>query len=148
MQAVEALTFLIAEGDRQLNLNPTLNSENEILSEHETQLKLATAICQAILNTALPVARFRCHVSIEDVVVNGQNRVGMSEFTVCSTDISGIKAGLVGLLREPLTVVAHLWEQRATGADMQSGYQGLTKAPNFRLWYRGLDLFETLPTIQ
>ena len=146
MQAVEALNRLIALGDETLSLNSTLNTEHEELSEQETEIKLATAICQAILNTALPVARFRCHVTVESVV--GDSRVGISDFTICSTDIAGIKSGIVGMMREPLEITAHLWEQRQTGADMKSGYQGLTKAPNFRLWYKGLDLYEIMPTIQ
>lgn len=148
MQAVEALTRVIALADFMTaaplegaeRLRPRTESDQE-------QDSIALAICQAMLNTAIPVARFRAHVSIE-AVHSKTSRLGLCEFTISAINIDGIKASLITYMREDLTIHATLWEQRATGADMLSGYQGLTLRQAFREWIREIDQFQTEPTVQ
>lgn len=140
MQAVEALERLISEADAQLSLNTSRFTDAPELSDHEKSLETAASICQAMLNTALPIARFRAHVSIEEGDVK-------SEFTICAVTIAGVKASLSGLKRSALTIVTHLWEQKPGNAEMLSGYQGSSKAPNFRLWLSSIDRYQTEPTV-
>lgn len=149
MQAVEALTRLIAMADARMTQDSdqileTLEEGGPEAKEIE-QDQLAVAICQAMLNTALPVARFRAHVQIED---STDKKVPQGEFTISAVNMLSIRAGLEVLMRHPLNVMVSLWEQRETGADMISGYQGLTKIQNFRTWVKGLDSLETMPTVQ
>lgn len=144
MQASEALTLLIDSADKELGRNSSIRTETPELSEHEEQLQIAVAIGQNMLNMMIPVARFRAHVTVESL--GSQSRLGLGDFTVCGVDISSIKNGLIGLSMEQVNVHATLWEQRATGADMLNGYQGLTKTLGFRNWVKSLDAFETSAT--
>lgn len=146
MQAAEVLTRVIAMSDELLSLHPSQRPENADVDKESHPDYVAVAVCQAMLNTAIPVARFRAHVSIEGVT--GNTKLGLSEFTVSAVNIDGIKSGLVGLSMEGLAVYASLWEQRATGADMLSGYQGNTKTKGFREWLKQIDQFEVAPVIQ
>lgn len=146
MQAIEALTFLIQQADEELSKNSTRYNEHPEQSDHERQLELAASVCQAMLNVALPVARFRCFVSVEEVT--GKTKFGLGEFTISATSIDGIKLGIAALQMEALKVHATLWEQRATGADMLNGYQGYTKTLGFRNWLKQIDQFEAAQTLQ
>lgn len=143
MQPVEALTILIAVGDATLAnrsgtfpLNPQSEFVEDPLSEAEERVKLSVAVCQAMLNTALPVARWRAFVQIESGKEEG------CEYTISGTKIEDIIAGLypLGLIQRKLYVT--LWEQRATGADMVEGYQGasrsIIKKGSFSLYLEGL----------
>jgi hypothetical protein len=84
------------------------------------QDQLAISICQAMLNTALPVARFRCFVRIESGRDDGR------EYTICSTNIEDVIAALYPLHSFSRSIYVSLWEQRSTGADMLEAYQGKT----------------------
>lgn len=135
MQAVEALTLLISMGDQSLKLNASLDGDNPQLSEYEKQLQLAVSVCQAMLNTALPVARFRCFVQIESGREKGR------EYTICGVNIEDIVTALYPLSLLQRNVYVSLWEQRATGADMIEGYQGPTRGvskPQFRMFLDSL----------
>lgn len=146
MQAVEALTRLIAMADLTVsNAGACIDPEDGSgEAENLKQDQLAISICQAMLNTAIPVARFRAHVQIEENAA----KVPQGEFTVCAVNMVSIRAGLEVLMRHPLNIMVSVWEQRETGADMISAYQGLTKVQNFRIWVKGLDALETMPPVQ
>jgi hypothetical protein len=129
MQAVEALTLLIRAAD--LLSTPTgftipLDNTNaepvpDIPSSAQVELKVAVAVAQAMLNTALPVARFRAFVRYESGKEDGR------EFTICGINIEDIVAALYPMTQMNRAVYVTLWEQRATGADMLEGFQGRTK---------------------
>lgn len=122
MTPVEAMTILIGLGDGALKLNSTFGTDAPELSESEERLQLAVSVAQAILNTAVPVARFRCFVKIESGREEGR------EFTICSPNIEDIVAALYPLSTLARKVYVTLWEQRPTGADMIEAYQGWTRA--------------------
>jgi len=138
MQPVEALQRLIIVGDVELKQNSTYGTEQQELSPNEEDLALAVAVCQAMLNTALPVARFRCFVRMESGKEKGR------EFTICSPNIEDIVVALYPLSLMARFVYISLWEQRADGASMIEGFQGNTrpsaakKAPNLRLFLDSL----------
>lgn len=151
MQAVEAMTLLISLGEQELALNSTRGTQEVQQSEHEQQLELAVAVTQAMLNAMVPVARFRVFVRIEGG--NPKTEIG-SEYTICCTDIKSVKSSIRGLARERKDVYVVLWEQRATGADMLSGYQGNTtesmrpgREKRFTNWLNALDEFDCSPTV-
>lgn len=144
MQAVEALTRLIKVTDLAiLEAKNQINMEDSIIASEVEQNGVAVAVGQAMLNTALPVARFRAHVTIDKI--GPSSKLGLGDFTVCGTSISSIKNGLIGLSHEGVEVHVSLWEQKAAGADMLSGYQGHSKSRNFRLWLADIDAFEGTP---
>lgn len=144
MQAVEALTRLIKVTDLAiLEAKNQINMEDSILASEVEQNGVAVAVGQAMLNTALPVARFRAHVTIDKI--GPSSKLGLGDFTVCGTSISSIKNGLIGLSHEGVEVHVSLWEQKAAGADMLSGYQGRSKSRNFRLWLADIDDLEGTP---
>lgn len=153
MQAVEALTRLIAAGDEVASNRryaaelPTdfepATEERQANREYAAQIELAVAVAQAMLNTAIPVARFRAHVTIDKV--GPSSKMGLGDFTVCGVSIPCIKNGLIGLSHEANEVHITLWEQKSTGADMLSGYQGHSKSKNYRLWLSAIDDFEGVP---
>lgn len=141
MNGLEALTRLLVLGEqgiRDKGIDPQ-NPDNA-----EDRDVIALAIISAMMNTALPIARYRAHVQIED---HGNKKIPAGEFTISAVNMVSIRAGLETLMQHPLKVFVSLWEQRATGADMISGYQGPTKAQNFRTWVRSIDSLETMPTI-
>lgn len=121
MQPVEAITRVIALADGMTAPPGSLLREVLHTEEEQEQNTLAIGVVQAMLNTALPVARFRCFVKLETGSDTG------SEYTICATKIEEIVAALKPLTRITMTVYISLWEQRPLGADMLSGYQGKTK---------------------
>lgn len=136
MQATEALTRLIALGDA-MTAAPLEGTERTRprTEEEQEQDTLAISVCQAMLNTALPVARFRCFVQLESGKEKGR------EFTICAVHIEDVVAGLYPLSMMARQVYITLWEQRATGADMIEGYQGWTRAagkPKMKLFLDSL----------
>lgn len=144
MQPVEALTRLIQVTDLSIaEAKSQINTEDSIIASEIEQNEVAVAIGQAMLNTALPVARFRAHVTIDKI--GPSSKLGLGDFTVCGTSISSIKNGLIGLSHEGVEVHVSLWEQKAAGADMLSGYQGHSKSRNFRLWLADIDDLEGTP---
>lgn len=146
MQAVEALTRLIKTTDDAVRgFKDEVPEENKSDEDRDwvTQTEVAVAVAQAMLNTALPVARFRAHVTIDKI--GPSSKLGLGDFTVCGVSIPSIKNGLIGLSHEGVEVHVSLWEQKAAGADMLSGYQGHSKSRNFRLWLADIDAFEGTP---
>lgn len=126
MQPVEAITRVLAladvhqQSDRKDQEEGLSSMDPESRSLFE-QDELAISVVQAMLNTALPVARFRCFVKIDSGIEEGL------EFTVCAVKIEEIVCALRPLTRATRKVYVNLWEQRATGADMLAGYQGWTR---------------------
>jgi len=146
MQPVEAITRVLALADKEIaRTNELFEPGVEEITEETHPDEVALQVIQAMLNTALPVARFRAHVTVEDCASG--SRVGLGDFTICGTSIDSIKNGLVGLSMERVIVYASLWEQRATGADMLSGYQGPTKTLGFRNWLREIDQYNAAPVV-
>lgn len=138
MNAIEALTRLIALAEESLKLNSSLGDEEPEFSEHEGHLATATAICQAMLNTALPIARFRVFVEIDEI----PGKQDSLSFTVCALTIDDIKAALYYAgIKTPVTLQATLWEQKAAGVEMLSGYRGTTGA-QFTKWILSLQGFQ------
>jgi len=149
MQAVEAMHLLIAECEanarhcHELMTNPNFAdtvSDTEWREKVE-QRDIALAVVAAMMNTALPVARFRCFVRLESGPESGR------EFTVCSVHIEDIVAALTPLSSIQRKVYIALWEQRPTGADMIEGYQGMTRAggkPRLRLFLETLQKYRVL----
>jgi hypothetical protein len=128
MQPVEALTRIIAMADAHTAARSELSIPlapqgeiTEVPNEELEQDKLAVSIAQAMLNTAIPVARFRCFVKIESGPMKDR------EYTICAVNIEDIATALYGLARTNIAVYITLWEQRATGADMLDSYQGKTR---------------------
>lgn len=138
MQPAEAMTLLIALGDATLKLNSSVGTGQPELSESEEQLQLALSVAQAMLNTALPVARFRLFVQVESGTDKG------TEYTVCTPDIEGIISALHSLGVLSRKVYITLWEQRSTGAGMVQAYQGLTRSHrlrSFQSFVQGLRIY-------
>jgi hypothetical protein len=152
MHPAEALQFLVAEADAKLSLNSSRGTEHYERTEHEIQLDLASAVATAMLNSMIPVARFRAFIEIDDVQPkrskSEEERAPFHEFVVCSVSMAGIASGLLGVTNVKTNTRITVWEQRQTGADMISGYQGETKCFNYRAWVKGLPSLEALPTVQ
>lgn len=103
----------------------------------------AIRLCEQILSVAVPIARFRCFVSIEKI--EPKSKLGLGDFAVSGLDISSIKNGLIGLSMEPVSVYIQLWEHREEGKfDMLCGYQGQTKNLGFRNWLKDIDRHQEL----
>lgn len=100
----------------------------------------AVGICKSFLDTAVPLARFRCYVTVEGL--GPKSKLGLGDFTVCGTTIPAIKNGLIGLRMEKVQARILLWELQQDKADMISGYQGDTKTLGFRNWLADIDRHE------
>lgn len=132
MQVTEALQRVISvaiSADDGRSIDP----DNKDYQDDQA----AIAICQAILNTALPVARFRAFVQIDDIPGKQEGR----EYTVCAVSVPEIQQAVKYLAKVPLAVSVTLWEQKQAGAEMLSGYQGLTN-PQYRKWVNSLIEFQ------
>lgn len=145
MQASEALQRLIGLVDE---LHQTF--EGDPIPEDDLT---AVAVCQAMLNAMIPVARYRAYVEIDPAdqqpkrTKEQQKRAVHHEFVISSIPMDGIIAGLVGVTNIPTKCKISVFEQEAQGAKMISGYQGETKCQQYRLWLESLKALETLPTI-
>lgn len=140
MQAVEALQTVLSMAEK-LNTGRVSNTGDE---------DLALAILYSMLNTALPVSKYRAYVEIvgdQPKRSAFENSIAVrDEFTICSVDMAGIVAGLKGLHHVPTHCRVTLFEQRETGADMLSGYTGLTKGhTNWKLFIESLFAIEQRP---
>jgi hypothetical protein len=157
MQAVEALTRLLAIADTHLQqercrrASPDLEEGGPEMDEMDRR-EIAVSICHAMLNTAIPVARFRAFVEVDDLQPKRskvqEERAVLHEFTVCAVDMDGIMSGLIGVSSIPTNVRLTIWEQRPDGADMISGYQGQTKTMKYRQFLRGLKALDKMPRVQ
>lgn len=149
MQPVEALTRLIQMGDASVaarsEVNIPLAPQGEITEVENPELdqdKLAVSIAQAMLNTAIPVARFRVFVKIES------GRMKDREFTICAVNIEDIVSSLYGVGRVSADIYVTLWEQRATGADMLAGFQGRSRGKQFDAYLDSLRQYSPSQTVQ
>lgn len=133
MSPLEAMTQLLSLAGI---MSAPPSSHQPRTEEEQERDQLAISICQAMLNTAIPVARFRAHVSLDDG----------PEYTICATSIPSLQSGLESLLIRPQQGQVTVWEQRAQGADMLSGYQGFTKSKQYRLWLKSLHEHEAPST--
>lgn len=131
MQPVEALQKTIDLATNRL--------DQDIWEEGAPEVE-AVAICKTFLDTAVPIARFRCYVTVEGV--GPKSKLGLGDFTVCGTSIPAIKNGLIGLRMEKVHARILLWELQQENADMISGYQGDTKTLGFRNWLADIDRHE------
>lgn len=163
MQGVEALTLMIRSTDDQAALlkgqfdlmspdGQSMDAEAHDYKGRSENLSLAAAVGQAIMNTALPIARYRAFVEIDKDQPKRtklqDDRAVHEEFTVCAINMSGILSGLMGVTWVPTNVKVTVWEQRQTGADMISGYQGTTRTGEYRSFLKGLVALESMPTVQ
>lgn len=131
MLASQALqTVLAAARKHAVAEDATLEDKDAFFS--------ALELCEQILTVAVPIARFRCYVTVEKI--GSKSKLGLGDFTIAGLDIPAIKNGLVGLSMEPLSVYIQLWEHREEGKfDMVCGYQGQTKNLGFRNWLKDID---------
>jgi hypothetical protein len=149
MQGVHAMQLLLDAGRKRLSMlggdcDLPEQLSDEAKAEYE-EMKEAVEQMELLLGAAIPMVRFRCYVSVEDP--QKSKSLGLGEYTVSSTNIPGIKNGLIGLSKEPVAVYAQLWILRPGGAEMLSGYQGPTKTLGFRNWLKAIDTYEIEPTI-
>lgn len=150
MQAVEAIQLLILEADKRVafrkGFDPASVEEGGEKHEWLNQTTLAIAVAQAMLNTAIPVARFRAFVEVDDEqpkrTAAERDRAIFAEFTICGTTINSIRSGLIGLAQVQTNCRVLVFEQRATGADMVSAFQGTTKTQPYRTWLKSLSGLE------
>jgi hypothetical protein len=161
MQAAEAMILLIEDCTaRTRRFHEALNDpelQGQVIDtvlepipdqDKIEQLEIAQAVCTAMLNAFIPVAKYRCFVQIDRADKKGHPTGQITaEFAVTSVSMAGIKSGLSALGSQDLDVHIGLFEQKPQGADMINGFQGRTKSQNYRLWYRGLDDIADLPTL-
>jgi hypothetical protein len=151
MNSLEAMTRLLSLAEVELRRNETYGTETPELSESEQELATATAVITAMLNTALPIARFRVFVEVDPIqpkVKSVKERPVVAEFTGCAVTVGGVRSAIQGLSIEATNVRIMLFEQRHNGAEMISAYQGKTKTLAYRNWLKELDLFNSAMTIQ
>lgn len=145
MQPVEALLRLITIADRSATptsgtfaIDPASDFIPDAPTDEQVQDQLAVSIVQAILNTALPIARFRVFVKIESGRESGR------EYVICAVNIEDVVAAIYPLTQMARNVYVTLWEQRATGAEMLEGYQGPTRTlmkKSFRAYLESMDKY-------
>lgn len=143
MQLSQALQRVlgIARQNRE-DVGPAENDQEETeFAQDEEAIKQV----EEILTVAVPLARFRCYVTVEKV--GPKSRLGLGNFSVSAVEIPAIKNGLIGLSMEPVNVYVQLWEHREEGKfDMLSGYQGATKTLGYRNWLKDIDRFQRDPS--
>lgn len=146
MRAVEAMTRVIELSAYTMGLHQSQRPENDPESDEYKNDEAAVAIVTAMLNTAIPIARFRIHCEFVETAKKSSG-IGNFDFTVCATSVPSLKASVKHLRREEGDVYISLWEQHPDRAEMLVGYQGPTQSQNFRNWLSQLDAFEwALPT--
>lgn len=139
LTSLEAITVVLNTCDNHIGLMRSVSELNGLTPEQVERvenIEIAISTVQAMLNTALPIARFRCFVSVQA----GKPPKGpiRDDYTVCSASMAGITAGLIGLAHTRVDVHATVWEQGALGAEMLSGYQGPSKVSRYRSWIESL----------
>ena len=135
MQPVDAFRRVIAAAQGAEDGRSIDPSDPEHLKDRE-----AISICQALMYSALPMARFECMVTVEGI--GPGSKLGLGDYTACALTIAGVKNGLVGLSMEKVTVYVRLWERMQQGSEMLSGYQGDTKTLKFRNWLKDIDRWD------
>lgn len=139
MQAGEALQRAINtldENIRSRGIDPT----DPANAEHEDVVTLAIMI--AMHNAAVPVARYRAFVEVDEVQpkrsAEQQKRAVHDEFVLAAIPMKGIIAGLVGITGVPTNCKISVFEQRPDGADMIAGYQGKSQCQQYRMFLQHL----------
>lgn len=130
MQPVEALRTVI---------DTTRTAAENWFEDEEARRLKAADVCEALLDQAIPLARFQCYVTVE--AIGKKSKLGLGDYTICALTIPGLKNALVGLSMEEVTVYIQLWERMQEGTEMLSGYQGKTKNLGFRNWLADIDRF-------
>lgn len=148
MQSVEAMTRLIGLADELIKEDGVLilgdkfveDDQGDLISAMD-EIKVAAAVANAMLNTALPVAKYRVFVRYDRCFP--KEDIGL-EFTICAVQMKAIRAALAPLDLTSREVYITVFEQRATGAEMVSGYQGPTHTLNkkFKKWLDSLALID------
>jgi hypothetical protein len=124
----------IARQNRE-DVGPPENDQEKTEFAHDEE---AITLCEQILTVAVPIARFRCYVTVEQV--SPKAKIGLGDYAISGIDIPAIKNGLIGLSMEFCNVYIQLWEHREEGKfDMLCGYQGQTKNLGFRNWLKDID---------
>jgi hypothetical protein len=143
MSPLEAMRRLIQVGRGYVTHHMGAELGGGLDEEEEAFEALVTEACDIttlMLDTALPIARWRCHVEVDaESKVRGKIK---DEFTICAVSIHGILGGLMGLSRIKTNVRLTLWEQRKTSAEMLSGYQGASKSSRYRDWLDSLLIYD------
>jgi hypothetical protein len=143
MHPAEALTLLIKQADNWVSLTKSTEQIVQRTPEETNwleELEIAISIGQAMLNTAIPVVRFRCFVQVDPI--SKKKTPVRDEFVITATNVAALRSGLVALRHYKVDVHVTLWEQRAQGADMLSGYQGPTKSERYESWLESLSMYE------
>ena len=144
MQAPEALQRLISIAD-QRNDGASVDPNGE----SEKEAEVAIAVCQAMLNAMIPVARYRAFVEIDQEqpkrTKEQDKRAVHHEFVISTVPMEGLIAGLVGITNIPTNCKITVFEQEAHGAKMISGYQGQSKCQQYRVWLDSLRALEVAP---
>jgi len=131
LQASQALQTVLAAARSHVE-------KGDATLEDKDALFAGLELCEQILTVAVPIARFRCYVTVEKI--GAKAKIGLGDFAVSGIDISSIKNGLIGLSMEEVSVYIQLWEHREEGKfDMLCGYQGKTKNMGFRSWLKDID---------
>lgn len=155
MNPIEALTRLVAMADRYLEGDRArrvdLEEGGPELEEMDRK-ELAVSIVQAMLNTAIPVARYRASVELDEVQPKRkefqQEMSARYEYTISAINMSGIISGLCGVTYVPTNVRITVWEQHPGKVEMVTGYQGPTKSQQYREFIRGLPELERSTSVQ
>lgn len=124
MNALEAMTRLIEAASHYIT-----EEGGPADPDMKKDLETAAAVAQAMLNTAIPIARFRMHVSLPE---------SMPEFTVSSPSTKAL-VEVLQLIREKKKnqlITASLWEQHPQSAEMLHGFEGNTRADGFKYWIK------------
>ena len=142
MQALEAMQRLTNIGKLYVESFPGETQEEQQFAEDTGE---AIKKIEQMLDLALPIARFRCHVEVDyGSKTRGKIR---DEFTICSPTIYGVFGGLIGLSRTRTDVRVTLWEQSIEKAEMVSGYQGPSKAIRYGRWLEEINELYAPPAI-
>src|ERR1041384_3892988 len=121
MTSLEAINMLIHVADTHMSLSRQMSELAEMTPEQREKIEdieVAISVVQAVLNTALPIAKWRCFVQVEHKS-KARGRV-RDEFTVCAPNIHGILGGIIALQDHRINVHVTLWEQKPMGAEMIS----------------------------
>lgn len=150
MNAPEALTRLIEfaalrmRAARELVDNPDFDTHDPKWQADIENTEVAISICTAMLNTILPIVRFRCY--IENSLRGSPPK--KLEYTVCAVRMEDILSALKPLGKSNGTIRVSVFEQFPGKAEMISGYGGYAKSPVFTKWLKDLPSLESMPTVQ
>lgn len=128
MRALEALTRVIAHAEAELNLNSTRGTDAVDQSESEKELEEAVELCKAILETALPLARYRVHVEFRPTFGDK----GPYEYTLCAVRLNDVVKALSNLRMAEIRV--NVWEHKTSSASLIFGFQGMVGSKPFKLF--------------